>query len=234
MKFVEFNAVDDVDPEQWRTLWEQSRDATVFQTQAWMRAWTAVFAPSRDDVKLITAWEDARLIGIAPIARSALHARGGEGEWAFLGDDYSDYQVFLAWDDSPDIIEEMLDAVLRSVPYTAKLALRDVPQYSTLGLLLAKRSSQTSSMLTAKHNSMPSAMRSCVRPCTAKSLWNGETKRTIIVSRPRIIGCFPWEEAGMKLILILFSLTAGTAALIETVELMNAATAVIANAGSMR
>ena len=79
MKIVEFDAVDDIDPEQWRTLWQHCADATVFQTQEWMRAWTCVFAPMRADVKLITAWDGERLIcapGLGP------QQRPGPGGWA--------------------------------------------------------------------------------------------------------------------------------------------------------
>lgn len=150
MKFVEFNAVDDIDQDQWRTLWEQCTDATVFQSREWMRAWTSVFAPSSDDVKLITAWEGERLVGIAPFARSSRNVLDGKGEWSLLGDDYSDYQVFLAWDDSPRIVEALLDAVHTCVPYASKLALRDIPQHSILGMVLAQRSSQPGAMLTAE------------------------------------------------------------------------------------
>jgi CelD/BcsL family acetyltransferase involved in cellulose biosynthesis len=149
MKCVEINAVDDIDSHQWRQLWVQCSDATVFQRREWMRAWTAVFAPASNDVKLITAWDGERLVGLAPLARFPSSNRGGEAEWSLLGDDYSDYQTFLAWDDSPRIVEALIDAVDRCLPHAARLALRDVPQFSTLGMELARRGSRPGSTFVA-------------------------------------------------------------------------------------
>lgn len=132
----------ELDAFQWDELHAECPDATVFQGRMWLQAYARVFARSRQDLKVIAATEGGRLVGLAPLMRAAGSDRARGADWLILGDDYSDYQSFLAWGGSPKIIEALLDTIDRILPRGESVAFCDVPRMSTLGLCLAARAAR--------------------------------------------------------------------------------------------
>ncbi len=148
MNVFEVNSIDAVDAHQWDELCLHCPDATVFQSRQWLRAWAEVFATPPADLKLIVAIDGERLVGLAPLVRRP--AVGSTDEpWRILGDDYSDYQLFPAWAGSQAVIDALFEGIDRSLPRGDTLVLRDVPQFSQLGLSLAERASRSASGIVA-------------------------------------------------------------------------------------
>jgi CelD/BcsL family acetyltransferase involved in cellulose biosynthesis len=143
---VEFNSIDAIDGALWDDLWNHCPDATIFQRQQWIQAWVATFAPAADTLKVLTVFDGARLVGLAPLVREAPpQGTRDPGRWRIVGDDYSDYQTFLAWNGSQQIIERLLTASDKCLPVGATLLLRDLPQFSALALHLAGKAASGAS-----------------------------------------------------------------------------------------
>jgi CelD/BcsL family acetyltransferase involved in cellulose biosynthesis len=135
---VEINSLDEIDGAQWDELLEHCPDSTVFQTRQWLRAWLETVGRPEQSLKVLAAFQGARLVGFAPLVRASASQPGHAADrWQILGDDYSDYQTFLAWDGSQLIIERLLAAADACLPAGATLVLRDLPQFSALALHLA-------------------------------------------------------------------------------------------------
>ncbi len=115
-------------------------DATVFQGRAWLTGWLDAFAPAPERVRIFAAFDGARLVGLAPLVRDE-----DAPTWRFVADDYSDYQTFLAWDCSPQILDSLLEAIDAALPSGDSVLLNDLPQFSALALLLADRARSVSS-----------------------------------------------------------------------------------------
>jgi CelD/BcsL family acetyltransferase involved in cellulose biosynthesis len=140
MELAELLALDLIDPQQWDELWAHCPDATLFQSRAWMQAWARIFVDQPDSLKLIAAFDGARLVGLAPLVRGERSARVTRRDaWLPLGDDYSDYQPFLAWGGSQSVVDALLDGIDRFLPEGESVHLYDVPQFSALGLNLERR-----------------------------------------------------------------------------------------------
>jgi CelD/BcsL family acetyltransferase involved in cellulose biosynthesis len=135
---VAVDSLQRIDAQQWDDLWASCPDSTVFQTRQWLQAVTDTILESAQQLKIILAMEDGRLIGMAPLVRATLRdARAGRANWLILGDDYSDYQPFLAWGGSLRIIEALVAGIDDALPPGQAVALHDVPQFSSLGLYFA-------------------------------------------------------------------------------------------------
>jgi len=139
---TETDDIQSLDAFRWDELCAQCPDATVFQSRGWLQTYARVFLRSREDLKLVVATEGERLVGLAPLMRASASGRSQDVDWLILGDDYSDYQSFLAWQGSPEIIDALLDGIDRLLPAGESIAFYDVPQFSTLGLCLAARARQ--------------------------------------------------------------------------------------------
>ncbi len=138
-------AIDDIrslDAFQWDELCANCPDLTVFQSRGWLQTYAHVFLGSPEDMRIIVATEGSRLVGLAPLMRARDSRRSRGTKWLILGDDYSDYQSFLAWRGSPKIIEALLDGIDRFLPPGESIAFLDVPQFSVLGLCLAARAAR--------------------------------------------------------------------------------------------
>src|SRR6266702_3943144 len=132
LNVVEVNSIEAIDSTQWDELWEHCPDATVFQSRQWLQAWLDVFGSPEDPPKLLAAFDASRLVGLAPLVRDP-----AAGCWKIVADDYSDYQTFLAWEGSPQILQALLAAADKCVPVGESILLNDIPQFSALALLLA-------------------------------------------------------------------------------------------------
>jgi len=141
LKIVELNSIQEVDSQQWDDLWAHCPNATVFQTRLWAQAWMRAFRDTIDSVKLVVAIEDRQLIGLAPLV--VLKSDGTKrSEWVVLGDDYSDYQLFLTRRNSQKVMAALLEGIDRCLPFGATVVFRDVPQFSAMWLQLEDRASR--------------------------------------------------------------------------------------------
>ncbi|MBB6091643.1 CelD/BcsL family acetyltransferase involved in cellulose biosynthesis [Povalibacter uvarum] len=134
---IETGNIHSIDSREWDALWEQCPDATVFQRREWLQTYARVFAPNA--LKIFVASEGGHVVGLAPLMRAGSSDRGQGADWLILGDDYSDYQSFLARRGDAAITEALLDCIDRSLPPGDSIGFFDVPQFSSLGLCLAAR-----------------------------------------------------------------------------------------------
>jgi len=85
--------------ESWHDLLDDHCNATVFQTHEWLSTWWKYFGDDRR-LCLLTAREDSRLLGIAPLMIGRIRAAGVP--WLkvmrFVGHDTTDYQDFILRD----------------------------------------------------------------------------------------------------------------------------------------
>lgn len=82
---------------QWDALLERSVSATFFLSWDWLASWWKVYGAGRDPLVLV-AWEDDRLIGVAPLCRDPVCRMGSTWNVVrFIGDgsNDSDYLDFL-------------------------------------------------------------------------------------------------------------------------------------------
>jgi len=146
VKVVEVSAVEAIDSAQWADLWLRCPDATVFQSRDWLLAWQETFRKPDDSVKVLAVYDGTQLSGLAPLMRErrtgGVH---GPERWRLIGEDYSDYQTLLVRDGSQRILDLLLSAADECLPRGATLLLRDVPQFSALGLNLAQRTAHAAS-----------------------------------------------------------------------------------------
>jgi len=84
--------------EQWSSLLDRCRHATVFSTFSWLSEWWRVYGGNRELV-ILAAWDDqTNLVGLAPLVSRPVRA----ADWALwrtfepLGDGVSDYVGFIA------------------------------------------------------------------------------------------------------------------------------------------
>jgi CelD/BcsL family acetyltransferase involved in cellulose biosynthesis len=132
--------LDAIGPRDWDSLLENCPDSTVFQSRAWIRNWWNAFADGQRRLHVIAAWEDTRLVGLAPLYRQSQRRLGlPASELRFLGSDQSDYNVFPVWNGSPAIVRLLLTAVQDSVQSNVAAVLEEIPQFSTLAVCLREQ-----------------------------------------------------------------------------------------------
>ena len=138
VKIIE--SIHELGAHSWDSLTDKCPDATVFQRFGWIEAWARTIGGSNVRPWLVAAFDHDELVGLAPLcSRSDRHSPGNRTRVTFLGSGHSDYQVFLARDGSPAIVEALLDALHESLPRAAVIELSEIPQFSTLALCLAGR-----------------------------------------------------------------------------------------------
>lgn len=139
LEIVAVDSLQAIDAQQWDDLWSSCPDATVFQTRQWLQSISDTVVESGQQIKAVLVFEDGRLVGMAPLVRAKSDdARAGDAQWLILGDDYSDYQLFLARGGSPRIVDALIRGIDAVLPRGDALALHDVPQFSSFGLYLAQ------------------------------------------------------------------------------------------------
>jgi CelD/BcsL family acetyltransferase involved in cellulose biosynthesis/protein-tyrosine-phosphatase/predicted ATP-grasp superfamily ATP-dependent carboligase len=134
------HSLEEVPPEAWEALVAQCPDSTIFQTRAWLGPWWAAFRSDSMRPWIFCAYEGDRLVGLAPLV---LNAEEHTLQW--LGEGHSDYQTFPARNAEPHVVEALLEAIAARVPRRVVIDLSQVPQFSTLGVILARRSQERSS-----------------------------------------------------------------------------------------
>lgn len=85
--------------EDWENLYQNAPLATPFQSWAWLYSWWEFYG-ERNELRLITIWDDGLLVGLIPLM---LARRGGLGRLLFVGTGPTDYQDMLVregWDES--------------------------------------------------------------------------------------------------------------------------------------
>jgi CelD/BcsL family acetyltransferase involved in cellulose biosynthesis len=110
----------------WNDLARRSDTATIFQSFEWHAAWWKVF---RDDyeLRMLLAWNDSRLAGIAPWV---LSRKTGELQFLGSGDYSSDYCDFLIHPAHPDAVEPLAAWIFESARAWRKLDFRNFPSHS--------------------------------------------------------------------------------------------------------
>lgn len=137
--------LEDVPGEAWSDLLRCCPDSTVFQSQAWISAWTRCCLPASARILLFAAYRGDRLVGLAPLWLGRDPDQLEESfRVRFLGVHHSDYSVFPAEGGSPDIVNALLDAVDAQSPPGSSIDLAEIPQFSTLGVCLAQRAAHRS------------------------------------------------------------------------------------------
>ncbi len=110
---------------EWNALVERSRSAGVFQTWEWLFCCRKHFC-ARKALRLLTVWQDGRLVGIAPL--EAAHVWGlPVTRLQFIGGEVSDYMDIIA---DPDLESEVTEAIfnhLRALGGWHALDLQQLP-----------------------------------------------------------------------------------------------------------
>jgi hypothetical protein len=137
---IETRCLDDleqIDPVQWESLLARCPDATVFESRTWIRSWWAAFAKPFMRLACIAAYDGRELVGLALLYRNERRVLGlSTPELRFIGEGASDYNVFLAREGAPEVIEATLQALRSQLAAGVALVLTDVPQFSALALCL--------------------------------------------------------------------------------------------------
>lgn len=129
MHFSVVSSFDDVSPACWTKLAESCPDSTIFQSYEWLSACEKCLPQVAGSVQIVVAREGDQLLAAAPLFRAG-QARGCV--WKFIGDDYSDYQVFPVSDGSPATMVSLIDHLISLMEPADTLQLNDVPQFSLL------------------------------------------------------------------------------------------------------
>jgi CelD/BcsL family acetyltransferase involved in cellulose biosynthesis len=129
----------EIDPEQWESLLEHCPHSTVFQSREWIGSWWRTFRGPGRRLHIVTAYEGARLVGLAPLYAQPRRAfRVVRDELRFPADGHADYQLFPAWGGSPRIVTALLDTVREQVRDDVAAVLSEIPQHTPLALCLEK------------------------------------------------------------------------------------------------
>ncbi|HEY6644779.1 GNAT family N-acetyltransferase [Povalibacter sp.] len=161
LEISEIDSLESIDAFEWDELLRQSPDATVFQRREWLQTFARVFRSSGSEIRILTARQGTRLVGLAPLMRAQAGDRTRDGDWLILGDDYSDYQTFLSWQGSARVVDALLDAIERMLPHGESMALHDVPQFSVLGLCLVDRASRDNRLIPGNVTACPTLRIRC-------------------------------------------------------------------------
>ncbi len=125
-------SLNNISPEEWDALAAVSPTHTVFQTNAWHRAWWQTIREGQD-LFLICVKENNQLIGIGPFFISR---KGKLKILKFMGTGQADYCDFLYSDRRPDILKEMFGFLAQHKDRWDAAALDYIPEesFSTMKL----------------------------------------------------------------------------------------------------
>ena len=123
-----------IDPVEWEDLRRRSDTATVFQSYAWNRAWWESFCLDGRRLLLVTAREDGRLVGLAPLMLDAQ-----DDTIRVVGEEHADYLAFLVDRGTPHVLSRLMSVVSEYLPDVRHAHFPQIPEGSELGRLLADR-----------------------------------------------------------------------------------------------
>lgn len=95
----------------WWDLWRRSREATPFQSPAWLLPWWEIFRPG--DLRVTALWRDGRLIALAPFY---LERRDRDCRLLPLGIGISDYLDILLDDKAAETAAALLVRHIETMP----------------------------------------------------------------------------------------------------------------------
>jgi CelD/BcsL family acetyltransferase involved in cellulose biosynthesis len=133
-------SIDRVPAQQWGDLLDRCPQATVFQSYEWFRAWWDCFAEADDRQWLVTIHDRESLVAVAPLFLRSTGRGGRCEELCFLGDEHSDYQMFLVDERYDGLTERLLDEIAARALGRFDVVLREIPEANPLAKALAGRS----------------------------------------------------------------------------------------------
>lgn len=95
----------------WWDLWRRSREATPFQSPAWLLTWWEIFRPG--DLRVGAVWQDGRLVALAPLY---LERSCGDCRLLPLGIGISDYLDILLDDTEAEKVAARLVRHVETMP----------------------------------------------------------------------------------------------------------------------
>ena len=100
----------------WNALLARAAENTPFLTHEWITAWWRAFG-SGSSMYVITAWQDAELVAVAPLAYTKQHMVGAtRSVLTFMANEYSNRANFIVSHAPRAALEAILDHLLTSAP----------------------------------------------------------------------------------------------------------------------
>ena len=139
--------------EGWNATVEKCPDSGIFQSYEWISTWWRRFKGDTGRLRVVAAFENDSLVGLAPLCEMA--GEGGGFELVFLGNGHAGYQTFPVVSGRLDIVRALLEEVTHREARCIDVALREIPQFSALGLCLAEGASGWDAWQQASTTSYP-------------------------------------------------------------------------------
>lgn len=127
---------DEIGQECWQELWRRAEVPSVFARYEWLVAWWRTCAGERR-LRLYVARERDRVLGILPTAWPDESSMSREPV-VLVGHEHADYAAILVDRARPEVLEVLLDAVVKDLPADGTFRLADVRSDSTHAHLLAR------------------------------------------------------------------------------------------------
>ena len=100
----------------WNALLAHAAENTPFLTHEWITAWWRAFG-SGSSMYVITAWQEAELVAVAPLAYTKQHMVGAtRSVVTFMANEYSNRANFIVGHAARAALEAILDHLLTSAP----------------------------------------------------------------------------------------------------------------------
>lgn len=128
------SSFDEVSPACWAKLVESCPDSTIFQSYEWLSVCEKCLPRVAGSVQIVVIGEGDQLLAAAPLWTTRL---SNGSVWKFIGDDYSDYQVFPVSGGSPATMASLIHHLVSIMDPGDVLQLGDVPQFSLLADILS-------------------------------------------------------------------------------------------------
>ncbi len=122
--------------EDWNTVVARCPDSSVFQSYEWVSTWWRRFNDETDHLRIVAAFENHSLVGLALLCE--VTSEHGGHELVFLGDGHASHQTFPVVSGRLDIVHALIKEVIDYEARGIEVALREIPQFSTLSLCLAE------------------------------------------------------------------------------------------------
>lgn len=122
--------------EGWNATVKKCPDSSIFQSYEWISTWWLRFKGDTGRLRVVAAFENDSLVGLAPLCEIA--SESGDIELVFLGDGHTSYQTFPVVAGRLDIVRALLEEVAHREVRRIDIALREIPQFSALGLCLVE------------------------------------------------------------------------------------------------
>jgi CelD/BcsL family acetyltransferase involved in cellulose biosynthesis len=114
----------------WNALLAQAAENTPFLTHEWITAWWRAFG-SGSSMYVITVWQDADLVAVAPLTYTKQHMVGAtRSVVTFMANEYSNRANFIVGHEPRAALEAILDHLLTSAPPWDLLQIEPVDEES--------------------------------------------------------------------------------------------------------